>query len=331
MATAKATVRPDPDALGAATLVVGADELLSDRAVKAVVVAVKAADSDADLTELDAATLVPGALAELTSPSLFATSRAVVVRNLDNVPAETGEALIAYVKAPQPDVALVLVHKGGQKGKGVVDKLKKAGARVVTTEAPKTWELPKFVVREIRSGGGKIDEESAALLVDSVGSDLRALAGAASQLLADTGGEPITAELIRKYFAGRAEVTSFKVADAVVAGHTAEALEQLRWALRSGVVPVLVTSALAGSLRGLIKFSGAPRGLREADLAREVGVAPWKLKSLRSQLRGWTPDGLAAAVHAVAQADADIKGAADDAEYALERMVLAVTTARSRG
>ena len=331
MATATSSVRPDREALGAVTLVVGADELLSDRAVAAAVAAVRAADADADLTELDAATLVPGALAELTSPSLFATNRAVVVRNLDNVPSECADALLAYAKGPQPDVALVLVHKGGQKGKGTVDKLKKSGVRVVTTEAPKTWELPKFVVREIRSGGGKIDEESAALLVESVGSDLRSLAGAASQLLSDTGGEPITAETVRKYFAGRAEVTSFKVADATVVGHTAEALEQLRWALRSGVVPVLVTSALAGALRGLIKFAGAPRGLRDADLAREVGVAPWKLKTLRGQLRGWSPDGLAAAVQAVAQADADIKGAADDAEYALERMILAITAARARG
>ena len=331
MATATSSVRPDREALGAVTLIVGPDELLSERAIAAAVAAVRAADADADLTELDAATLVPGALAELTSPSLFATNRAVVVRNLDTVPPESADALIGYAKAPQPDVALVLVHKGGQKGKGTVDKLKKAGVRLVTTEAPKTWELPKFVVREIRSAGGKIDEESAALLVDSVGSDLRSLAGAASQLISDTGGEPITQDIVRKYFAGRAEVTSFKVADAAVVGHTAEALEQLRWALRSGVVPVLVTSAMAGALRGLIKFAGAPRGLRDADLAREVGVAPWKLKSLRGQLRGWTPDGLAAAVLAVAQADADIKGAADDPEYALERMLLAVTAARSRG
>jgi DNA polymerase III subunit delta len=32
----------------------------------------------------------------------------------------------------------------------------------------------------------------------------------------------------------------------------------------------------------------------------------------------------------VAQADADVKGAAGDAGYALERMVLAVTSARAR-
>ena len=47
-------------------------------------------------------------------------------------------------------------------------------------------------------------------------------------------------------FAGRAEATSFAVADAAIEGRTAAALEELRWALDGGVAPVLVTSAFAG-------------------------------------------------------------------------------------
>jgi DNA polymerase-3 subunit delta len=91
---------------------------------------------------------------------------------------------------------------------------------------------------------------------------------------------------------------------------------------------VLVTSAFAGGLRGLARFRSAPRGLREGDLAREAGVPPWKIRVLREQARGWDDLGLARAINAVAQADADVKGAASDAAYALERMVLRVATAR---
>lgn len=320
----------DGDALGGVTLVLGPEDLLADRAVTAVVRAVRAADQDADVTDLEGATLAAGGLAELTSPSLFATARAVVVRGLDGIPAEAVDALLAYVRSPQPDVALVLVHRGGQKGRGVVDKLRKAKVRVVACDALKSYELPAFVTREIRTAGGRIDDEAAQFLVESVGSDLRALAGAASQLISDTDGGAITEEVVRRYFAGRAEVTSFAVADAAVAGRAANALEQLRWALRSGVAPVLVTSALASGIRGLAKLSGAPRGLRDADLAREIGVPPWKVKTLRGQLRGWTDEGLATAMLAVARADADVKGGADDSDYALERAVLAITQARGK-
>jgi DNA polymerase-3 subunit delta len=106
------------------------------------------------------------------------------------------------------------------------------------------------------------------------------------------------------------------------------AMEQLRWALATGVAPVLITSALASSIRGLGKLITAGGGQREADLAREVGVPPWKLKSMRSQARGWDQGRLAAALKAVAVADADVKGAADDAAFALERAVLSVSGLR---
>ena len=135
---------------------------------------------------------------------------------------------------------------------------------------------------------------------------------------------------MRQYFGGRAEVKSFAIADAAIYGRTATALEELRWALDNGTAPILVTSAFAAGLRGLARFMGAPRGLREADLAREAGVPPWKIRVLREQARGWDELGLARAITAVARADADVKGAAGDAAYSLERMVLTVTGAHGR-
>ena len=50
---------------------------------------------------------------------------------------------------------------------------------------------------------------------------------------------------------------------------------------------------------------------------------------LREQAHGWTDAGLARAIRAVAQADADIKGAASDPSYTLERLVLTISGLRS--
>jgi DNA polymerase-3 subunit delta len=50
----------------------------------------------------------------------------------------------------------------------------------------------------------------------------------------------------------------------------------------------------------------------------------------REQARGWDDLGLASAITAVARADADVKGAAGDAAYSLERMVLTITAAHGR-
>ena len=79
----------------------------------------------------------------------------------------------------------------------------------------------------------------------------RALAAAVTQLISDGQGGPLTVDQVRRYFGGRAEVTSFAVADAALAGRTGAAMEQLRWALATGVAPVLITSAMASGIRGL--------------------------------------------------------------------------------
>ena len=57
----------------------------------------------------------------------------------------------------------------------------------------------------------------------------------------------------------------------------------------------------------------------------------WKVEKTQRQVRGWRPEGLSAALAAVACADADVKGAAVDAGYAVERALLAVCTARQAG
>jgi DNA polymerase-3 subunit delta len=213
----------------------------------------------------------------------------------------------------------------------VLTKLRKLeGVTEVKTAALSAREYPAFVVAELRGHQVKIDAEAAAFLVQAVGQDLRSLSAAASQLAGDFEGKPVTIDMVKTYFGGRAEAKSFAVADHAVSGRAAKALEELRWALDGGTAPVLVTSALAGSLRGLAKLKSAPRGMRNADLMREVGVPGWKLDILRDQARGWDDDGLGRAIRVVAAADADIKGRAHDPSYALEKMVLDVVRARPR-
>jgi DNA polymerase III subunit delta len=94
----------------------------------------------------------------------------------------------------------------------------------------------------------------------------------------------------------------------------------------------MITSALAQGVRAIGKLAGARGGQRPADLARELGMPPWKIDRVRQQMRGWTPDGVAVALRAVAEADAGVKGGGDDPEYALEKAVVTIAqAARSRG
>jgi DNA polymerase-3 subunit delta len=317
------------DVLGRVTLVTGKEEFLNERTVVAVKEAVRRHDAAAEVSETQAAGLTLAELGELSAPSLFSTTRCVIVRSLESLPEESVDELVGYAEAPAEDVALVLVHGGGPKGSGMLTKLRKLGAVTETrSEELRASDYPGFVAEEVRHHGAGIDKDAAAFLVSAVGQDLRSLAAAVDQLTNDFPDEALTVEKVRKYFGGRAEAKSFAVADAAFWGRRRAALEELRWAIDGGTAPVLVTSAFAGSARGLARYKSAPRGMREADLAREVGVPPWKLRTIRDQSRGWTDRGIAQAIRVVAQADADIKGAASDASYTLERMVLTITGLR---
>jgi len=322
--------QPRPaDVLGRITLVTGPEEFLNERTITAVRAAVRAHDVEAELTEAVAADLTLATLGEMSAPSLFSSTRCVVVRMLENLPEESADGLLGYCASPVDDVALVLAHSGGQKGSGLLTKLRKLSAVTeVKSEALKASDVARFVSSEVAHHGARIDQEAAGFLVSAVGQDLRSLAAAAHQLTNDFPGEALTLEKVQRYFGGRAEAKSFAVADHAFYGRTSAALEELRWALDGGTPPVLVTSAFAGGARGLARMISSPRGMRDNDLARAVGVPPWKLRTLREQSRGWSDAGITSAIRAVASADADIKGAATDASYTLERLVLTITRLR---
>ncbi|MEO6082147.1 MAG: DNA polymerase III subunit delta [Umezawaea sp.] len=322
-----AAVTPDP-----LQLVVGDEELLVERAVRAALDAARAIDPQADLTRVRVTDLTPPELAELVSPSLFAEGRVIALDAAQEAGKEIADTVIAYAKAPADGITLVVVHTGGGRSKAAKElpaALKKAGAVVI--ECPKITkaaEREAFVRNEVRAAGGKIDPEGVAVLIDSVGTDLRELAAAASQLVADSGGK-IDAEEVRRYHRGRAEVTGFAVAEKAVAGDRAGALEALRWAMQLGVPHVLVADALADSVRTIARVSAAGRA-DPFQLAGSLGMPPWKVKKAQGQARGWDPSGLAEAMSVVALLNADVKGVAADADYALERAVLRIVAVHGR-
>lgn len=321
---------PD-DLLAPLTLAVGQEELLLDRAVAQVVAAARAADPETDVRDLAPGALQPGTLAEITTPSLFAERKVVVVRAAQDLAADTVKDVKAYLAAPADEVIMVLVHAGGAKGKGLLDAARKAGAREVPcAKLAKAAERLAFVKGEFRSAGRSATEEACRALLDAIGSDLRELASAVAQLAADAEG-PIDEAVVARYYSGRAEATGFEVADLAVTGRTAEALERLRWALAVGQPPTGITYALASGVRSIGRLATAGRGMRPADLARELGMPPWKIDRVRQQMRGWTGDGVAAALTAIAEADAAVKGGSDDPAYALERAVVSVSRAARSG
>jgi DNA polymerase-3 subunit delta len=341
MATDSPGRRPGagPDEPAQLTVITGEEELLVERAVTAVLAAMRGpADSGGpdeayqrDVHDVAGADLSQGELSNLTAPSLFGGDCVVVVRSAQDASAAVATELGQLAAALPAEVALVVTHAGGAKGKALLTALVKAGARRIDCPVIRRFgERMDFLRSELGRAGRKADDSGLRALIDAVGTDLRDLAAACDQLAADTTGV-ISAQVVARYWRGRAEASGFSVADRTLEGNLADALAQLRWALAIGTAPVLITSALARGIRTLGQVGPAGRGKGADALAAELGMPAWKVDKVRQQLHGWTPDGLARAHSAVALADAQVKGEAVSAGYALERALREIVACRAPG
>lgn len=311
----------------AITLISGGESVLADRAIASII----EKNPNATTSTFDCGDIEIGTITEALSPSLFGEERLVILRDIQDITVEKQEELVTFLDNPDDSVELVLWHKGGVKGKALLDKIKKLKPTTIVVETiKKDNEKLEFVHHEFLRMGRKATPDAIQALVDALGSDLRELSSACSQLASDTPtGKTIDAEVVAAFHQGRVETTGFDVADATLDGHTDLALIRLRQALESGIDPVLITSALASSIRTLAKVSGLSRGAKSFEVAGSIGVAPWQIDKARRQLSGWNPKTLSAAVIALADADAQIKGAAADPVFALERAVLSIARSRS--
>ncbi|OBK18145.1 DNA polymerase III subunit delta [Mycobacterium asiaticum] len=310
-------------------LVLGEEELLIERAVAQILRsarqragggrATESGIADVPVNRMRAGDVSTYELAELLSPSLFAEERIVVLEAAGEAGKDAAELVVTAAADLPAGTVLVVVHSGGGRAKALAAELRSLGAQVhPCARITKPSERVDFVRKEFRSLKVRVDEDTVAALLDAVGSDIRELASACSQLVADTGGD-VDAAAVRRYHSGKAEVKGFDIADKAVTGDVAGAAEALRWAMMRGEPLVVLADALAEAIHtiGLVMSqSGDPY-----RMAGQLKMPPWRVQKAQKQARRWSRDRLAAAMRLVATLNANVKGAVADADYALESAV----------
>lgn len=304
-----------PDSI---VFVSGSEEFLAGRAIRSIREKLKQHDSALEIHEIDAADYTAGTLLNLTSPSLFAEPRLVIIRGVERCSDDLITDGIAYLEQPTPDTTVVLRHNGSSvRGKKFIDAIRSSShaTEIVCAEIKKDSDRMAFVQAEFAQADRKITPAAVRALLDAFADDTAELSAACSQLLMDSS-ETISDQIVDRYYGGRVETNAFKVADAALAGNAGEALALLRHALTTGADPVPLVAAISMKIRQLAKIfsnrSASPQAL---------GMAPWQLDRARKDLVGWTDDGLSNAVAAMAVADAAAKGAQRDPIYALEKVI----------
>ena len=321
----------------------GGEDFLAEREVSRIVGLLRKVDPSLERRDVDGSSeSAHFDFADAVAPSLFGETAIVVVDSVEAANDQLQTAIFELIAAGQEEQKVLLVQRGLQKGRGFVDKLKKSEATTLTFEKPKGKDFDAFITNEFKVHKRKVTADALRALRNSVGDDLRALAAAISQLCSDLDSNPLDASDVEQYYEGMAGVATYSISDAVFDGKTVAALTALRWAMERepNIGPAVVATA-ANSLRALVAVASAASGTPDAEVARVASVPPWKVRSLRDQVRRWRPTELADAALLLTKADAALKAGEIDAlgeitvldpaqrQAMLERTLLSI--ARSSG
>ena len=310
-------------------LVSGAEDVLAERAITMLRDFLRGEDPALEVSDLEADGYRRGELMTLASPSLFGEPRLIRVGAVERASDDFLLDALEYIEQPAESTTLVLRHRSGVRGKKLLDAVRAGtggGIEIVCAELKRDVEKQDFAAAEFRAAGRKISPGALRALVAAFSDDLRELSSACRQLISDAPGD-VTETVVARYYGGRVETNSFAVADAAIAGRHGEALVALRHALDSGADPVPMVAAFAMKVRTMAKVSGVRGG--GPQVASSLGLAPWQVDRARRDLAGWSDEGLARAIEALAATDAAVKGAERDPVFALERLV-GIIAARGR-
>ena len=308
-------------------LVSGPEEVLAERAIAGVRDYLRAEDPALEVSDVRADDYAAGTLLALTSPSLFGEPRLVRVAGVEKCTDAFLQEALAYIEHPQDGATVILRHTGASvRGKKLLDAIRAGtgdGIEIPAAAIKRDGDRVDFAAGEFKAAKKRIAPSALRALVSAFADDLTELAAACQQLIGDVDGD-ITDEVITRYYGGRVEVSAFVVADTAIAGRYGEALVALRHALASGADPVPMVAAFAMKLRGMARVAGNREPSRQ--LAQRLGMKDWQVDRARRDLMGWNERSLGLAIQATARADAEVKGAARDPIFALERMVTVIAT-----
>lgn len=319
MAAKKKTLIPYHRAKPAPVVVISGPEAVLIRKAQDRIVAACQKSAELETTHLDAAAYEAGSLGLAAGASLFSERKLVIVDSVAQMNDAFLADALAYVADVNDDAVLVLKHSGGNRGSKLLTAIDKAGYPRIDAQAIKNdGDKQAFAQQQFAAAKREITAGALSVLMDALGSDLSELNAGIEQLLADTQGT-ITDATVDAYYGGRVEATGFKVADAAIAGRTAEALTLLRHALATGTDPVPLVAAIAMKVRNMARVEGISGSSQQ--LAAELRMAPWQVDRARREMRAWNDVALGRVLIEVAEADYAVKGGGRDPVYALERLV----------
>jgi DNA polymerase-3 subunit delta len=244
------------------------------------------------------------------TPPFLVDRRVVVLRDAGRFSTEELAPVLAYLDNPMPTTALVIAAGGGRLAAKLVAAVKKVGHVVATSPGR---DSRSWVEAHLRQAPLRFDAGARAMVAEHLGEDLGRLPALLDALVAAYGeGQSIGVDELVPYLGQAGSVAPWEMTDAIDRGDAAAALSALHRLLEAGERhPLVVLSILHRHVAPMLTLDGSgatTEGQAAALLGIDKGRSTYPAKKALTALRRWGSDGVARAVHLIAEADLDLRG-----------------------
>lgn len=302
-------------------LIYGAEAYLQREALRLLKCAVIEPETEAlNYSEVSVSSLgMLEVLAQAEQYPMFGARRMVVVRDFDKVDDSELEALKNYLKNPQPTTTLVFQAESVDKRRSVTTALMKT-CEVYEMSTLKEREVSEWASAYARRAGYTLSPSVAGLLVAVTGVDLYVVRNEVEKLMTLLGRPgSISAEQIEQLVPRSREHSNFELADALVAREQKRAVRLAARLLADGAEPLMLLAVVTRTLRQLLVAQELMAArLSAADIAKEIGVPPFKITEFLTGARKWDSGKLERGLRRGAEVDDAIKNSVGKPELQLE-------------
>jgi DNA polymerase-3 subunit delta len=230
------------------------------------------------------------------------------------------------VSSLPPDLTVVLIARGKPPAK-LAEAVKKAGGEVLSYDAPRPRDMPRFLTAEAKRRGFRLDSGAARMLVNRMGTEPVRLGHELDRLAlwAGEGGEVDAADL-EAMIADTSETAAWALADAVLERDSERAVLISERLLVQGENVTGLIYMVAGRLRkAYAALEQLERGASAKEVESALGMHPYAAKQLVARLRNISLDEVRDAIEALADLEVWCRGGADYGDELA--LTLAVRTA----
>lgn len=303
----------NPANLLRAYLIVGSDELKRTAALTKLrsYIPDDCADFSLDEFQADELTEPDQLISSLQTFAFMFDIRMVIVHNIGALQKPIAEALVTYLKDPNPTTVLCCEGETLAKNTALYKALAKVGPKsVVECGTLKTWELPPQIVKIGANLGLSVQNDAAKELVNRLGENTVAIENQLKTFAEIHGaGATITKKLVCDEVAQIAEIKPWTFADTLCERNVAEALRLAKLMGESDYVFLLIV--ITRRLQELICAKALDARGASSMLASELGVQQWQVKNHARWARNFTMNELTGLLDAAQTCEAALKGSPD--------------------